>query len=138
MMTLSSHDKGPTRMITKQILTVLVVLIIGSGCPSDQTTNIPDGLVGVWEAPAVKYKDRFMEFKKDAVIFGTGDENQSVQPIRRVKAVREKNKDLYTITYLDDDGEETSFSFYYDPVGGVITLKNQEEIEWKKNPSTTD
>ena len=78
-----------------------------------------------------------MEFNKDAVIFGTGDGNQSVQPIRKVKTVRENNKDLYTITYLDEDDAEYSFSFYYDPVGGVIMLKNQEEIEWKKSPSTT-
>ncbi|HET6464774.1 MAG TPA: hypothetical protein VFH55_04085 [Nitrospiria bacterium] len=125
-------------MITDRILAVLVVLIIGSGCQSDQTTNIPDGLVGIWETSAKKYQDRFMEFNKDAVIFGTGDGNQSVQPIRKVKTVRENNKDLYTITYLDEDDAEYSFSFYYDPVGGVIMLKNQEEIEWKKSPSTTD
>jgi hypothetical protein len=94
--------------------------------------------VGVWETSAIKYKDRFIEFKKHAVIFGTGVGNQSIQPIRKVKAVRQDQKDLYTLTYLDEDGGEYSFSFFYDPLGDVITLKNQKEIEWKKISGTTD
>jgi hypothetical protein len=112
--------------------------MIGSECESGQTTNIPDNLVGVWETSAMKYKDRFLEIKKDVVIFGTGDGNQSIQPIRKVKAERQDQQDLYTVSYLDDDGGENSFSFFYDPAGDAIRLKNQEDIEWKKNSGSTD
>jgi hypothetical protein len=45
---------------------------------------------------------------------------------------------LYTVTYLDEDGGEISFSFFYDPAVDVIALKNQEDIEWKKNSGKTD
>jgi len=122
-----------------RILAVLVVLlIIGSGCQSEKTTTVSDDLVGVWVTSAEKYKDRFMEFKKDVVIFGTGEGDQSIQPIRKVNAVRQDQKVLYTVTYLDEDGAEYTFSFFYDAAGGVITLKNQEGIEWKKNSGTSD
>ena len=126
------------KILTRIFAAFFSLLIIGSGCQSGQTTNIPDDMVGVWETPAEKYKDRFMEFKKDVVIFGTGEGNQSIQSIRKVNAAHDNRKDLYTVTYLDEDGTESSFSFFYDPAGGVITLKNQEEIEWKKNSGTTD
>jgi hypothetical protein len=137
-MPVSSYDKGYIRIITHQILAAFVLLIIGSGCQSGQTTNIPDDMVGIWETSATKYKDRFMEFKKDVLIFGTGDGDQTVQAIQKVKADRQDQQDFYTVYYRDDDGEEYSFSFFYDPVGGVIKLKNQEDIEWKKNSGTTD
>lgn len=86
----------------------------------------------------MKYKDRFIEFKKDVVIFGTGDGDQTIQPIRNIKVERQSEKDLYTFTYLDEDGGENSFSFFYDPPGDAIALKNQEDIQWKKNPGTRD
>jgi hypothetical protein len=125
-------------MTTTRILAAIVILLIGSGCESGKTTNIPDSLVGVWETSAIKYKDRYLEFKKDVVIFGTGDGDQTIQFIRKVKAERQDQKDLYTVTYLDEDGGEISFSFFYDPAVDVIALKNQEDIEWKKNSGKTD
>ena len=73
-----------------------------------------------------------MEFKKDALIFGTGEENQPIQLIKKVNVVPQDGKNLYMIYYLDPEGGESPFSFIYDAAGGVITLKNQEEIEWKK------
>jgi hypothetical protein len=137
-MTVSSHDKGRIRRIAHRILAALVLLIMGLGCQSGQTTNIPDDMVGVWETSASKYKDRFLEIKKDVLIFGTGDGDQTIQSIQKVKADRQDQKDLYTVYYLDDDGGEYSFSFFYDPIGGVIKLKNQEEIEWRKNSEAAD
>jgi hypothetical protein len=137
-MTVSSHDKGYIRIFTRTILAVFVLLITGAGCESGQTTNIPDDMVGVWETSAAKYKDRFMEFKKDVLIFGTGDGDQSIQSIKNVKMLRQDQQDLYTVTYLDEDGGEYALSFFYDPGGGVIKLKNQENIEWKKDIGTKD
>jgi len=138
MTNLSCQGKGHTQVIKKTIIVSYLILTSCLGCESGQTTNIPDSLVGVWETSAMKYKDRFMEFKKDVVIFGTGDGDQTIQPIRKVKAERQDQKDLYTVTYLDEDGGEYSFSFFYDPAGDVMALRNQEDIEWKKKSGTTD
>jgi len=102
------------------------------GCDSDQTTSISDDMVGVWETSAQKYKDRFIEFKKDAVIIGQGNGNVSFQPIQKVTLVHQDESELYTIHYIDDEGDKDSISFFYDPVGGVIRFKNQGSIEWKK------
>lgn len=120
-------------MMTQRILVTFVILITLLGCQLENNKTLPDNLVGVWETSEAKYKDRFMEFKKDVVIFGTGDGNQTIHPIRKIKAVRRDEKNLYTVYYLGQEGGEYSFSFLYDPRGDVITLKNQNEIEWKKN-----
>jgi len=73
-----------------------------------------------------------MEFKKDALIIGIGNGDQPVQPIRDLKLVPQDGQDLYTIYYLDPEGEEELISFFYDSDGGVITLKNQKKVAWKK------
>jgi len=120
-------------MIAKEILVAFAIVIAFLGCRSGENLTVPDDLVGVWETAESKYRDRFMEFKKDVVIFGTGEGNQSVHPIRKVRAVRQDGRDLYTVYYLSQERGEYSFSFFYNPEGGVITLKNQNEIAWKKN-----
>jgi len=119
-------------MILKGFLLLVGALLVGWGCEQGQTTMISDDMVGVWKTSDKKYEDRFIELKKDLVILGQGDGNESVQPIQKVILVRQKGKELYTIHYLDDNGDKDSISFYYDPVGGIIRLRHQEGIEWIK------
>lgn len=102
------------------------------GCEQGQTTIISDEMVGVWKTSDKKYEDRFIGLKKDVVILGQGDGKESIQPIQKVTMVRQNGKDLYTVQYLDDEGDKDSISFFYNPVGGIITLKNQNSIEWTK------
>ena len=102
------------------------------GCEQGQTTIISDDMVGIWKTSDTKYEDRFIEFKKDAVILGQGDGNETSLPIQKVTLIRQNGKELYTVHYLDTDGDKDSISFYYDSVGGILRLKNQERIEWTK------
>ncbi len=135
-MTLSYQESGCLQMITKRFLVALVILVAFWGCQLVQNKAVPDDLVGVWETSALKYKNRIMEFKKEIVIFGTGDGNRSIHPIRKVKTVHQGKKSLYTVYYLGQGGGEYSFSFFYDPGDDVITFKNQMTIQWKKSLDT--
>ena len=119
-------------MILKGFLLLFGALLVSWGCEQGQTTVISDDMVGVWKTSDKKYEDRFIELKKEAVIFGQGDGNERVQSIQKVTVDRQKGKELYTVHYLDDQGDKDSISFYYDSVGGIIRLKHQEGIEWIK------
>jgi hypothetical protein len=122
-----------TGIRTRKIMVAFAVLTALWGCQSGVNTTVPDNLVGIWETSESRYQDRFMELKKDVVIFGTGDGNQSIHSIRKVKTASQDERILYTVYYLDEEGGEYFFSFFYSPTGRVITLKNRDEIEWKKN-----
>lgn len=127
-----NRHKRPNQTIFKGLLLLFGVLLVSWGCEQGQTTIISDEMVGVWKTSDKKYEDRFIGLKKDVVILGQGDGKESIQPIQKVTMVRQNGKDLYTVQYLDNEGDKDSISFFYNPVGGIITLKNQNSIEWTK------
>jgi hypothetical protein len=125
-------------MIAKLILLAIITLIFNSGCQLDAHQNIPDELVGVWVTSDAKYKDRYFEFRNDSLIIGIGNDDHPIQPIRKLIVDPQNGKDLYTVYYLDPEGEEDQLSFFYDPDTSVITLKNQRKIAWEKTREKAD
>lgn len=114
-------------------LLVYLGLVVGlSACASDES-SLPDDLVGVWRTTARKYRDRSFELQPDKVIFETGEETPDTNILLSIETLEEDGRLLYDIIYLSRDGLEHTFSFYYEPKGeGVIALKNQSAIVWKK------
>ena len=118
---------------SKWVLAAFTIFAVSFGCQSGSTGAIDD-LVGVWKTPAPRYADRFFEFTKDYIIFGTGEGGTTAHTIKTVKEVREGKKILYTVYYENRGGQESTFSFYFDPdSGGVIAFKNQQEIAWARS-----
>ncbi len=118
---------------TKGLVLMLTLLTLIVGCQSRKDKNVPDALVGVWKTSTAKYADRFFEITKDVIIFGTGDGNSNLHLIDNIDTLREDQTILYTITYLNPEGQPYNFSFYYDPAhDGVIRFKNQKQIAWTK------
>jgi hypothetical protein len=119
-------------MRVQPFLVGLAVACALAACRSRETT-VPDGLIGVWTTEAPKYQDRFFDLRSDKVLFGTGNGNSDSNPIVAIETAEEDGHLLCNIDYLGSEGQEYTFSFYYDPAnGGVINLKNQLEIDWQK------
>ena len=94
---------------------------------------MPESLIGVWKTQARKYRDRSFEVQPDRVIFETGEETSDTNIVIGIENREEDGRLLYDIDYLSPDGLEHTFSFYYEPMaGGVIALKNQSAIVWRK------
>ena len=94
---------------------------------------MPDDLLGAWITPDPMYADRFFELKKDLIIFGTGGSAVDIGNISQITETAQEERTLYTIYYDTSEGVELLFSFFYEPTdGGQITLKNQEQIVWRK------
>ncbi len=94
---------------------------------------MPERLIGVWKAQAREYRDRSFELQPDKVIFEPGEETSDTNIVIGIESREEDGRLLYDIDYFSPDGLEHTFSFYYDPLaGGVIALKNQSGIVWRK------
>ena len=114
------------------IFIVIIGLTLSMGCPA-KNKLLDEEVIGVWKTQADQYADRFMELQKTSIIFGTGDGTISPHPIRGVEKDFENNQSLYTIFYLNLEGQEYSFSFTYLPnQGGTIFFKNQPNIIWQR------
>ncbi len=125
-------------MKPKPVFLAIAILATFIGCPSAKDTSVPAGLIGVWTTAAPQYEDRFFQFTKDSIVFGTGDDSYEIHAITKIEKAHEATPNLYTISYMNPEGQEYRFSFYYDPrPDGVITFKNQENITWKKESGTS-
>ncbi|MEE9179415.1 MAG: hypothetical protein V3U22_00860, partial [Vicinamibacteria bacterium] len=114
-------------------LLLYLVLAVGlSACGPDPSSR-PERLIGVWKAQAREYRDRSFELQPDKVIFETGEETSDTNIVFGIERREENGRLLYDIDYLGPDGLEHTFSFYYEPLaGGVIALKNQSGIVWRR------
>ena len=95
----------------------------------------PD-LIGVWKTEAPNYKDRFFRLEPQTLIIGIDEGRLIAYRIQSVRESLERFGTLYTVSYWDHrEGMASTFAFYYDPVGEVIRLKNQDRIKWRKEGS---
>ena len=97
---------------------------------------VPDEVVGKWHTTDPNYADRAFEIDGTCVNFVTGEGTVSVGFIKKVRAVSEGNRTLYTISY-SLDGATSEVSFFYEIIrnGEQIHFKNQENIAWTKDKS---
>lgn len=104
-----------------------------AGCQPRTPSAVPTEFIGVWETANVQYADRFFKIAPTSITFGIGDGNVETYPIVAVEEVRERNAVFHTISYRNQDGQESRLSFYYDPRdAGVIRFKQQRSIQWTK------
>jgi hypothetical protein len=114
----------------------LAIAVGLSGCSVTNTT-VPDNLVGVWNTKAPKYAGRYFELKKDTVIFGMGNGKATPSTVVKVTEKRDKERSLFEILYLVQEGKSEKFSFYYEPATSTIRIKSQEKMDWTKGEAET-
>ncbi|MGD8229210.1 MAG: hypothetical protein PVH82_07375 [Desulfobacteraceae bacterium] len=116
-------------------LLILAIFVSPLGCLPGGDEGVPTELIGVWKTSAPKYKNCSIELTRDYIIFTNSriaahvDTNFVVGMKRAAKKVRSS----YTILYENIHGQKFKFSFYYEPAEeGVMRLKNQIDVEWRK------
>jgi hypothetical protein len=120
-------------MKSRRTLLVLVLLAMIFGCQSGSEKTVPDVLLGVWKTSEPKYADRFFELTKDTIIFGIGGDGADTYPIASVEETRDEEGLLYNIHYQNREGQQYTFSIYYDSNNhGVIRFKNQKHFTWTR------
>ena len=118
--------------MTRIVLAIALFATI-IGCQSQTSNTVPEKLLGVWKTSHSKYADRFIEIKKDVIIFGTGGESIELHALADISESREGKLFFYAISHINHHGQRYTFAFYYDPDdGGTMRFKNQRRIIWTK------
>ncbi len=126
---------GSKSMNLKTGLLALLFAISLFGCQPEGSETLPHELEGVWMSPAPRFKNDTLELSKKFIVFTSGESKDfiSVNFIVKVEVTPEKNHFFYIIHYKNNDEQRYKLAFYYHPSkGGVMRLKNRENIEWRK------
>jgi len=111
----------------------LVLFCALLGCTPRSRQGFRPELIGVWKTEDPKYEDRFFQLEPQTLSLGIGEGRVNTYRIQSVRWSLDGIGTLYTVSYWDyQEQTAETFAFYYDPVGGVIRLKNQRQIEWRK------
>ncbi len=115
----------------------LTLAILSSlfGCLSEKSEGVPSELIGVWKTYSPPYRQCSIELTRDYIIFTNSRLAAHIDTnfVLRMKRLPERGHFLCTILYENIHEQRYKLSFYYYPTkGGVIRLKNQIDVEWRK------
>lgn len=110
----------------------LIVGLIVTIATSDPAASCPDELIGTWNTAARGYEDSMLVMTKHAVIFTAGGDHLDAQAVRRLDAIPDGRRVLYTLVYGNSRSEEQTLVFFYDARERTITFKNQSHLIWTR------
>lgn len=121
------------RLITWLVSALLLALV---ACQQEKTSSPPDHLIGTWRTSDPKYAARYLNISHDTIVFGVGGDESHSYRITDTTTVLAEDHFLYTISYVNEEGQRYKLSLIYEPhKEGVIRLKNRKQYEWKKQVS---
>ena len=109
------------------------LITLASGIWRSANTPVPDELIGEWHTSNAIYSDRSFEINPVSISFGTGGGTFTTGFIRKVSAVQQGARTLYTISYQTDESVNEVCLYYETATGKVIHFRNQEGIAWTKD-----
>jgi hypothetical protein len=143
-------DEAPMRQATtatassaneqsnKRTTILLAVAILMAACliytmaMRDQPVSCPDELIGAWITSTRGYEEGMLVFTKTGIAFSVGAEHLDAQAVRRLEAIPDGTRTLYTVVYGDSRRDEQTLSFYYHTKEQTITFKNQSHLIWTR------
>ena len=111
---------------------VAVLLLVTWSCRPGRDP-VPDQLIGTWRTSAATHAGSTMEITKDLVVFASDRGVDATCRIVRFTTFLERSQTVYQLSYQDQHKNEYQLYLLYDPNdGGIVKLKNQPHVEWKR------
>jgi len=126
----------PSRQVFSLVCFIMLMLMACISCQNQNSATVPEHLIGIWRSADARYADRYLEFSKNLVTFGTGSNSEATHHVQKVEPEKfDDNGIVYTFYYKDKERETGQLTLTYNP-GPVpnIRLKNHREI-WQLSES---
>ena len=127
--------KVPIRTLSVLFLVGLCIALIFVFFPpgkvkTSNSVTLKD-LKGVWTTIHPDYRDRYLEFADETIIFGWGGSGNGAYSVETIECEQNDQRTLVRIQYSDLAAIDYQLSFFYlDQRGGIIRMRHQEEIDW--------
>ncbi len=137
LQTATSGDSSEPRTTMRSSILLLMAfgLIVGlivMMATGDLATSCPEELIGTWNTAAQGYEGNLLVMTKHAVVFSARGDHLDAQAVRRLEAIPDGHRVLYTLVYGNSRNEEQTLVFFYDSHERTITFKNQSHLIWTR------
>lgn len=116
-------------------LAVFVVAIVAARLvlwEKPEFTEVSPRLLGLWTTTHPEFNDRYVEFERNRVIFGTGGTGVVKFDVSGMNTEEIGDIDHYTVFYRDLAGTRHTVDVFLDQPGAVLRFTDSAEARWTR------
>ena len=133
------EEKQPGILTTTRILVGLLVVVVSAILvarlvlsETPEFAEVTPRLFGLWTTSHPEFTDRYVEFRKNTVTFGTGGTGVVKFKVSGMDTGKVGDIDHYTIFYRDLAGAKHTVDFFLDEPGEVLRFTDSAEAHWTR------
>ena len=123
-----------TRVLVVSLL-VFVVAIVAARLvlwEKPEFSEVTPRLFGLWTTTHPEFNDRYVEFERNRVVFGTGGTGVVKFNVSGMDTEKIGNIDHYTVFYRDLAGTRHTVDVFLDEPGRVLRFTDNAEARWTR------
>ena len=124
-----------TARILVGLLVVVVVAIVGARLvlwEKPQFKEVAPRLFGLWTTSDPEFTDRYVEFQRDTVMFGTGGTGVVKYKVTGVDTEKIGDINHYTVFYRDLAGTKHAVDLFLDEPGTTLRFTDNADVHWTR------
>jgi hypothetical protein len=130
-------EEEPGILTTTRILVGLLVVVLAAIVVArlvlfekPEFAEVTPRLFGLWTTSHPEYNDRYMVFRKNEVIFGTGGTGVVKYKVYGMNTEKVGDVDRYTILYRDLAGTKREVNVFMEETGDILRFTDAAEARW--------
>ena len=123
-----------TRILVGLLVVVVVAILVARLVlwETPEFAEVTPRLFGLWTTTHPEFTDRYVEFQKNRVIFGTGGTGVVKFKVSGMDAEKIGDIDHYTVYYSDLAGTKHFVDVFLDEPGEVLRFTDSAEARWTR------
>jgi hypothetical protein len=123
-----------TRILVGLVLVMLVSIVVARLVlfEKPEFAEVTPRLFGLWTTSHPENSDRYVEFRKNDVIFGTGGTGVVKYKVLGMDTDRVGDIDQYTIFYRDLAGAKREVNLFIEEPGEILRFTDNAEVRWTR------
>jgi hypothetical protein len=122
-----------SRILVGLAVAVVVVLVVARlSAEKPQYSEVTPRLIGLWTCQHPEFSDQYVEFRRDAIVFGTGGTGVVKNKVSGMNVEKMGGADRYTIFYRDMAGTELYKDILLDETGMVLRFTDSADTLWTR------
>jgi hypothetical protein len=123
-----------TRILVGLLVVIIIAIVVARLVlfEKPEFAEVTPRLFGLWTTSHPEYSDRYVEFQKNTVIFGTGGTGVVKYKVYGMDTEKVGDIDRYTIFYRDLAGTKHEANVFMEEPGEILRFTDSAEVRWTR------
>lgn len=123
-----------TRILVGMLVVILILIVVARLVlfEKPEFAEVTPRLFGLWTTSHPEYSDRYVEFQKNTVTFGTGGTGVVKYEVYGMDTDKVGDIDRYTIFYRDLAGTKREATLFIEEPGQILRFTDHAEVRWTR------